>query len=151
GGVTGNTASGNGDINDVVTMPAGSSIIYVVTATVDNNATGTIANTAQVNPPTGVTDVNMANNTSTQSNVVGQAADLGVTKTDNVTSVTPGQAVDYDITVTNNGPAAVVGATVTDAFPAALTNVTFTSQVVTGVVSGNTASGSGSLNETVDM
>ena len=48
-----------------------------------------------------------------------EVADLAVTKTDNVTSLIPGNAVAYDIAVVNNGPSAVSGATLTDAIPAA--------------------------------
>jgi uncharacterized repeat protein (TIGR01451 family) len=49
------------------------------------------------------------------------AADLSITKTDGVTSVTAGGAVNYSIVVNNAGPSAVTGATVTDNFPVVLT------------------------------
>jgi uncharacterized repeat protein (TIGR01451 family) len=51
---------------------------------------------------------------------VGAQADLGVTKSDGVTAVLPGQAVTYAIVVTNAGPSAVSGASVADAPPTAL-------------------------------
>ena len=35
------TASGSGNINDTVTLPAGSTITYIVTGTIDPAATGT--------------------------------------------------------------------------------------------------------------
>lgn len=41
-------------------------------------------------------------------------ADVAITKTDNVTTVTSGGTTTYVLTVTNNGPAAVNGAVVTD-------------------------------------
>ncbi|WP_224372498.1 Ig-like domain-containing protein [Hyalangium versicolor] len=53
-------------------------------------------------------------------------SDLGITVTDGVTSIIPGNTVTYTITVTNNGPNAVTGASVTDTFPAALTGVGWT-------------------------
>lgn len=79
----------------------------------------------------------------------GPTADLGVTKTDGVTSVVPGQAVTYAIVVTNAGPAAVAGASVADAPPAALTAVSWTCAATTG--SACPASGSGAIAHTVDL
>lgn len=40
--------SGNGDINDAVTIPAGASVTYVATGTVSDSASGAIENTATV-------------------------------------------------------------------------------------------------------
>ncbi|WP_225409013.1 Ig-like domain-containing protein [Stigmatella hybrida] len=53
-------------------------------------------------------------------------SDLAITVTDGQTTVEQGQPLTYTITVTNNGPNAVSGAGVTDAFPAALTGVSWT-------------------------
>ncbi|SEK95277.1 conserved repeat domain-containing protein [Stigmatella aurantiaca] len=53
-------------------------------------------------------------------------SDLAITVTDERTTVEQGQSLTYTITVTNNGPNAVSGAAVTDAFPAALTGVSWT-------------------------
>ena len=46
-------------------MPAFSTITYTVTGTVAVDATGTLSNTATVTPPSGVTDPDTTNNTST--------------------------------------------------------------------------------------
>ena len=55
-------------------------------------------------------------------NQVGQlfiaTADLSITKTDGVTTATPGGSVTYTITATNAGPSNATGATVADTFPA---------------------------------
>ena len=67
GGATGNTAMGDGDIKDTVTMPAGSAIAYIATGTLGASAAGTLENTATVTPPPGVIDSNPANNTATDS------------------------------------------------------------------------------------
>lgn len=48
-------------------------------------------------------------------------ADLAITKTDNVTTVTSGGTTTYVLTVTNNGPAAVNGALVSDTPGAGIT------------------------------
>ena len=62
GGATGNTVSGTGNINETVDMPAGSTIVYVVTASVRNDATGTVTNTATISPPQGLNDADPLEN-----------------------------------------------------------------------------------------
>src|SRR5262245_24190689 len=69
GGATGNT-SGTGNILNAVTMPAGSTITYVVTGNVAAGATGTLSNNATVAAAPGI-DTNLANNTSTANNILG--------------------------------------------------------------------------------
>ncbi len=76
-------------------------------------------------------------------------ADLSVTKTDNSASPTPGQSIGYTIVARNAGPTAVTGATVADTFPATLTGVTWTCVASAG--SSCTASGSGSISQTVNL
>ncbi len=51
GTVSGNTLSGNGNINDLVTMGPNSSVTYTVRATVALDAVGVIENFAKVTPP----------------------------------------------------------------------------------------------------
>ncbi len=59
------TAAGAGDIADTVTLPPGSSLTYIINATIDAAATGTLANTATVTAPGGVTDPDTGNNSAT--------------------------------------------------------------------------------------
>jgi uncharacterized repeat protein (TIGR01451 family) len=77
-------------------------------------------------------------------------ADLSITKTDNVSSVTAGSLVTYTIVVTNNGPAAVTGALVNDTMPAALTNVSWTCSAP-GSASCGGGTGSGNINRAVNL
>ena len=44
-------------------------------------------------------------------------ADLGISKTDGVTSAVPGESLTYTITATNNGPDDAATALVNDTFP----------------------------------
>ena len=53
--------------------------------------------------------------------VGGTMADLSITKTDGVTTATPGGSTTYTITASNAGPSNAPGSTVADTFPAALT------------------------------
>jgi uncharacterized repeat protein (TIGR01451 family) len=64
----------NTNINDTaVNLPAGTSVIYTINATVNNFAIGTLVNTASVSPPTGLVDADTSNDTATDSdaNAVG--------------------------------------------------------------------------------
>ncbi|MFO1493403.1 MAG: IPTL-CTERM sorting domain-containing protein [Lysobacterales bacterium] len=76
------------------------------------------------------------------------SADLAITKTDGVTTATPGGSVTYTITASNAGADPVASATVADTFPATL-NCTWT---CVGAGGGTcTASGAGNLNDTVSL
>ena len=149
GGATGNTA-GNGNISQSVNLPVGSTITYVVTGTISPSAAGSIANTATVAVPAGTQDPNTANDSATDTNTLAASADLSVSKSNSTTSVTPGGAISYTIVVSNLGPSPVTGATVTDTFPAQLTNITWSSTAAGGA-SGNAATGNGNIAETVNL
>jgi uncharacterized repeat protein (TIGR01451 family) len=62
-GATCATPSGAGNINTTVDLPAGTSVIYTINATVRADAAGTLDNTATVTVPTGLTDAVLNNNT----------------------------------------------------------------------------------------
>ena len=150
GGASGFTANGGGNINDVVNMPAGSSIVYTIVANIRATATGTLVNTATVTPPGGVIDPTPGNNSSTDTDSLTPQADLSITKTDSVASVVPGGTTTYAIVVTNNGPSNVTAATIADVMPAAITSDTYTAVATLGAT-GFTANGSGNINDTVTM
>ena len=87
------------------------------------------------------------------------AADLSITKTDNkggssvtgaVGGVVPGTGETYTIVVSNSGPSAVTGASVVDTLPAFFTSDTWTA-TQSGGASGFSASGSGNINDTVNL
>ncbi|WP_415918876.1 hypothetical protein [Tateyamaria sp. SN6-1] len=76
-------------------------------------------------------------------------ADIAVTVSDGVTSVNAGNIVTYTIVASNNGPAIDSSVSLIDTFPSDLA-CTYTS-VAAGGATGNTASGSGNLSETLSM
>ena len=151
GTVSGNTTSGTDDITDTVDMTVGSTIVYTVNATILSAATGTLENTATVQPPEGVIDPDEGNNTSTDINQLTPAVDLTVNKTDDRTTVAPGEEFNYTISITNQGPSDVVDARFTDAFPATISDVNFTSSVISGTVTGNTPTGSMDIDDALNM
>ena len=150
GGATGFTASGSGNISDVVTMPPASTITYKARGKLSSAATGTLSNTAQVTAPAGISDPNAANNTATDTDTITFKADLKVTLTDGKTAAIAGTQDTYTIVVTNAGPSNVTGAAIQDTFPAAFTGVTYTA-IQSGGASGFSASGSGNIDDTVNM
>jgi uncharacterized repeat protein (TIGR01451 family) len=142
------TAAGSGNISDIVNLPASGSVTYTASCTISASATGTLSNTATVAAPGGVTDPNPGNNSATDIDTLAAQADLGVTKTDGVTTATAGGSVTYTITASNPGPSNAPGSTVSDTFPASLT-CTWT---CVGAGGGTcTASGSGNIGDTVNL
>src|SRR5262249_37706005 len=149
-GATVTTPFGFDNINDPgIFMPVGSSIIYTVTATVAASS-GSVINTATVTPPGGLAnDNNPADNLATDTDPI-TGPDLTITKTNGLSFVSPGQTFPYPIVVSNHGALPVTGASVQDLFPASLTGVSWSS-VASGGASGNTGSGSGNINDTVNL
>ncbi len=142
------TTPGSGNINDTVNLPAGSSVTYTANCTIASSATGTLSNTATVSAPAGVPDPTTANNSATDTDTLAPSADLAITKTDGVTTATPGGSVTYSITASNAGPSNATGATVADTFPASLT----CSWTCAGAGGGTCSSpGSGNINTTVNL
>jgi uncharacterized repeat protein (TIGR01451 family)/fimbrial isopeptide formation D2 family protein len=148
------TASGNtGTCTGVTALPAtitmaagaaippgGCTIVVLVTS----STLGTVVNvTGALQTNAGTTGPASAPLTVTP------VADLAITKSNGVTTVTPGDALTYTIIATNLGPNAVVGASVIDSVPAALTGVTWTCAASAG--SSCPASGTGSISALVNL
>ena len=94
---------------------------YTVQATIASSASGTLSNTATVTPPDGVTEIDPANASATDTDTLTPQAELEITKTDNlggssvsnaIGTAVPGQGITYTIVVTNAGPSDVTGAAV---------------------------------------
>lgn len=142
-------ANGTGNLNTSVNLPVGSSVTFVVNASVSPAATGNLVNTATVTVPAGITDPSLTNNTATDTNTPVFNVNLQITKTDNSAFYTPGSPVTYTIVATNAGPANATGATVTDNFPAIITSASWTCASTGGATC--TANGSGNINDTVNI
>ncbi|MET0554094.1 MAG: DUF11 domain-containing protein [Vicinamibacteria bacterium] len=116
-------ASGNGDIAANVDLLAGGSATFVLTGTVAPGATGALANTASITPPSGVLDPDPLDNAATDTDTLTPRADLSLAKSDSPDPVAPGGALTYTIAVTNLGPSTSPGMTVTDTLPGQVTFV----------------------------
>ncbi len=159
------SASGSGNINDVVNLPNGGSVTYTATCNIAPAATGSLANVATVTAPATVSDSVPANNSATDTDTLTPKVNLCITNTDNATInptkiVVAGKTVRYTVKAFNttgcstatpaSGPSSAPAAVITDTFPAPLTACTWTcSGSGGGVCSG--ATGSGNLNETVNL
>jgi uncharacterized repeat protein (TIGR01451 family) len=144
------TGAGAGNVNTTVNLLVGGTATILATGTVSLAAVGTLSNTATITPPGGVTDPAPGNNSATDTDTRSPAANLGITKTDGAISYSPGDTFTYTITATNAGPDAVTGASVTDTFPADLTNVTWTCAASAGSTCGS-AGGAGNIGTTVNL
>lgn len=137
-------ASGSGNIASTVSLLAGGTATYTLVATISPSATGSLANTATVSVPAGVTDPNPGNNSATDTDTLAPSADLSVVKTGPATLV-PGQNAAYTLTVTNGGPSTAVTVALSDTLPAGTTFVSLASPggwacVTPAVGSGGTVS-----------
>ncbi|MEO8196260.1 MAG: Calx-beta domain-containing protein [Thermoanaerobaculia bacterium] len=138
----------SGNLNDTaVNLPVGASVTYTATCNIAANATGTLVNTATVS--SSIFDPNPANNTSTDTDTLVPTANLSITKTNGVTTVSPGQNTTYTIVAANAGPSNAPPATVADTFPAACTSANWTCVGSSGGTC--TAAGSGNINESVGL
>ncbi|HET9317778.1 MAG TPA: DUF11 domain-containing protein [Vicinamibacteria bacterium] len=116
-------ASGTGPLGESVNLLSGGSATFLLTATVDPSATGTLVNTATVSAPAGVLDPSLANNVGTDTDTLTPVADLGIAISDAPDPVAAGGGLTYTLQVTNAGPSTSPGMTLTDTLPAAVTFV----------------------------
>ncbi|AFZ28073.1 conserved repeat protein [Cylindrospermum stagnale PCC 7417] len=109
---------------------------------------------SDADPSTGKTQIvtlsSGENNTTLDAGIYQNAGDLSITKTDNLTTVTPGQQITYTIVAQNNGLVTATNALVSDIIPSNLTNVTWTS-VAAGGATDNQTSGTGNINDYVTL
>lgn len=133
-------ATGTGNINDTVNLPANGNVVYTLHATTPASATADIVNTATATLAGTQVDTNPANNTATSTFSL-QKFDVGVVKqkTGDPTYV-PGAPIEYTITLNNAGPADAVGIAMADTVPGEISNVRLVSCVPSaGSTCGTTA------------
>lgn len=140
------TAGQTGKVTCTVgALPSGASGSFQVTVHINNGTAGSVITAG--NYDIFATGISPLLGPKVYTNVTNGVtyANLGITKTDNATSVAAGQPVTYAIVVTNAGPNAVSGATVTDTLPAQLTNATWTCAGAGGATC--TAAGTGNISD----
>ncbi len=117
-----------GDISDTIDVPVGAQLDYTVDCLIDPGATtpGDLVVTASVTPPSGVADPDQLNNTAVDTDVLTPLADLSIVKDNGTTEIMHLQPTTYTIQVANAGPSDAPGSVVSDLFPPALKNCTWT-------------------------
>jgi uncharacterized repeat protein (TIGR01451 family) len=148
GGTCG-AANGTMPMSTSATLSPAGSVTYTVVVAVSSTATGSLANSVTITAPAGAVETNSANNVATDTDSLTPTADLSITKTDNDTNARPGDPIAYQIVVANAGPSAVTGATVVDSMPVGIVGITWT--CAAGVAATCPSSGTGDLNELVDL
>ncbi len=148
GGATGGSAGTNASaLNQTLSMPAGSSVQYQITCTVDPSATGTLTNTASISALGGsVTD------SATDTDAISQYTDIQVTKTIGVDVPVAGKPVSYVVEVRNLGPSDAASVSLIDNLPSdQLKNCTW-SRTDFANATGSNESGSGfTFSETLSL
>ncbi|MBB6500684.1 Ig-like domain-containing protein [Pedobacter cryoconitis] len=143
--VTGNTTGTNGTIATTGSIAAGTGnyILITVNGTIPSSTVaGNITNTATVNLTTaGLTDYNLANNTSAVTTSIVNNPSLNVSKSGPNTAYA-GEQVHYVIQVTNNGPSDATAVNIADVVPVQLQNVNWTA-TITGGATVNLTTGTG--------
>jgi uncharacterized repeat protein (TIGR01451 family) len=127
--------TGAGNLDDTVSILAGGTLTYTLTATVSAGAVLPLLNTATASVPPGVVDLNLVDNTDTDTISLSALADLRVDKRDSADPLAAGQTLTYTLTVTNAGPSDAHGAVLTDSLPL---SVTYLSANPAPVVAGQT-------------
>ena len=98
----------------IPTFPSLGRVIIQITGNFPSSGPSSITNSARVDTPAGVTDPDMATNTSVVSTAMSYKTDLAVTKTQSSNVFAPGVPVTYTMTLRNNGPASANGANIQD-------------------------------------
>ena len=108
---------------DLGTIDPGNTATITIIVDVNNDATGTLTNTASVSAPN---ESDTSNNDDDAQTTVNPEIDILLEKVDNDNdqTLTPGDDITYTLTVTNLGPSTATGVVVTDTLPDEVTFVT---------------------------
>lgn len=130
---TGGAGSGNSVTLPRIQIDSGAEVRIQIDGTAAS--TGTITNTATAATPAGYTDPSTANNLATASTVITTPqADLSVTKSNGVSTVTSGGVTAYTIIVSNPGPSAADGTTISDAAATGLSKLSVNCSATGGAI-----------------
>ena len=101
--------------------------------------------------PTGFTDSNPADNSATDVDGVGQAADLGIVKTSSGSTVYPFGVAVYTVVASNSGPSPATAVSVTDTLPPSLRSCSWSCTAAGGATCAATTTGIGNLADTINL
>lgn len=145
------TASGSGNISTKVNLVLNGTATFTINATIRATATGPLVNSATVTPPAGLTELNNVDNLAIDTDTLSPQFTLTFSKSDGLTSASPGQNITYTLIATNAGPSALIGATINDTLPEALTNAVWSCSASAGSSCSAVGVQSGNVNTAVDL
>ena len=130
---------GSGDLDQLVKLPVGGSVLFLASGTLKPGISGTVVNTATVTAPNGVIELDPSDNSATDDDtVLSPVADIVVEKiacTDGdpaedcpgsaTSELVPGTDVFFQVAVTNDGPSDADGVRVRDVLQEILTEVSW--------------------------
>ncbi len=141
-------AAGSGATCTFGNLASGASQDLILVVDVDEEASGTVSNTATVSG--NEEDPVSGNNSASAVTEIIRQVDLEVVKVDGSGgTVVAGETIDYTVTVTNLGPNDVIAATVSDSFPTDLDDVRWNCTASPG--SSCPGVGSGNINHAVNL
>ncbi|MDM8520167.1 Ig-like domain-containing protein [Anaerolineales bacterium HSG6] len=120
------TPTGTEQIGDMVTLPQGSVISYLLTGTIQPDALGSLFAQATVAAPSGLVELDSSNDVATDVNSLRPHVDLQIRKTitpsnslslNESENLLPGQLVTYTISYTNQGPSLARLVVISDVLP----------------------------------
>ncbi|MFJ4295232.1 hypothetical protein [Curtobacterium sp. NPDC089689] len=118
------TESGTGDVGTDLDLPRGSAAAVTISATVAEQAAGTLESTATIAAAPSVSDVDESDNTSRATATVDDVAPVAHVETDKrvapADGVEPGDEVEYTVTARNRGPAVAEDVGAVDVLPGPL-------------------------------
>lgn len=126
------TPSAAGPLNALVDLAPNGSATFTLTALIAPTAVGDLIVSVALTLPPGLGDPNLGNNQARDSDRLTPRVTLRLSKTDGRTTLDPGQNTTYSLVVTNYGPSAVSGARLVDAFPAQLSDVSWSCTATPG-------------------
>ncbi|WP_291912415.1 gliding motility-associated C-terminal domain-containing protein [Chitinophaga sp. CB10] len=143
--ISGSAAGNTAQILVLADIPAGGSadVVITVTGTVAPAATGTIRNIAVAMPA--ADGINVPAVSPEVITVIENKPMLTIRKS-GPTLADAGQTINYQLVVTNQGISDALNASITDAVPASLSGVTWTTQVVNSGLASIVSGGSGAGN-----
>ena len=116
GGASGNTAAGEGDLSEMLSLPVGGEVVYTAICTVDGAAGGTLSNTATV--VGSLSGPDNGNDSATDDDTVINPVAPGFAKAFSPARVGQGEISRLTFTIDNGANAIAVGSLVfTDGFP----------------------------------
>lgn len=111
-------ASGAGNINAIVNIPAGQEVVFSITGTVNPAATGTLVNQASAFSPPVINDPNLLNNLAIDTDTLSPRADLSIAISATPTPVDEDANITWTIDVNNAGESTATTVRVNFTLPA---------------------------------